>query len=110
MSIRSVVVEWLEWGLEPGQLDTLTPEEQRHFVADICQAEPEWTFDAFSEGFSRSPAKRVELEQALRDGDFLQLGAVLDSVIRNYIIETCSEFWEAEFTVVKEQENRYDGE
>ena len=109
-TLRSVVVEWLQWGLEPGQLDSLSADEQRQFVADVFQAEPNWTFDALSEGFARLPSKRVELEQALREGDFLQVGAVLDYVCRHYVCKTCAEFWESEFTQVQEQETDYSGD
>jgi hypothetical protein len=105
-----VVVEWLEWGLEPGQLDSLTADEQRQFVADVFQADPAWTLDAFAEGFTRLPSKRVEIEQAFREGDFLQMGAVLDSVFRHYTIKTCEQFWESEFTQIQQQESDYTGD
>ena len=109
-TLRSVVVEWLRWGLEPGQLDTLTPDEQRQFVADVFQAEPDWTIDAVTEGFSRLPSKRAEFERAFRDADFLQAGAALDFVCRYYVIEICASHWESEFTQIQQQESDYEGD
>jgi hypothetical protein len=100
----------LTWGLEPGQLDTLSADDQRQFIADVFQAEPNWTFDSLNEGLSRLPSKRVELEQALREGDFMQMGAVIDYVCRRYVIESCRDYWESEFTQVQEQESTYDGD
>jgi hypothetical protein len=109
VSLRNLVVEWLEWGVEPGQLDTLSPENKRQFVADVFDAEPEWFHDSVGEYFTRNPGVRAHLISCFRDGDFLQVGATVDRAFLEYVIKTCEDFWEAEFTQVQEQEGEYDG-
>jgi hypothetical protein len=110
MSLRNVVSEWVKWGLEPGELDSLSVEDQLQFCADVMQANSEWTFDAFAEGFSRKPGKRAELEAALRNRDWMQVGAAVEFVFRDYIIRQCSSHWEAEFQMVSEEESEYQGD
>jgi hypothetical protein len=110
VSIRDVVVEWIDWGLEPGQLNSLSPAERREFVADVFQAEPDWLFDSFSEHFMRNPGERAKLAEGFRDGDFLQVGAILDRAFIHHVIETCADFWESEFTQISEQQSFYAGD
>jgi hypothetical protein len=35
---------------------------------------------------------------------------VIDYVCRRYVIESCRDYWESEFTQVQEQESTYDGD
>ena len=110
MSLRNLVVEWLEWGVEPGQLGTLSPENKRQFVADVFDAEPEWFHDSVGEYFTRNPGSRAHLISCFRDGDFLQVGAIIDRAFLEYVIKTCEEFWESEFTQIQEQQTDYTGD
>jgi hypothetical protein len=110
VSLRNLVVEWLEWGCEPGQLDTLSPENKRQFVADVFDAEPDWFHDSVGEYFTRNPGARSRLISCFRDGDFLQVGAIIDHAFVEYVIRTCAEFWDSEFTQVQEQEQTYAGD
>ena len=110
MSLRNLVVEWLEWGVEPGTLEILSPEDKRQFVADVFDADPEWFHDSIGEYFTRNPGARSRLISNFRCGDFLQVGAILDQALVEYVINTCAEFWESEFTQVQEQESDYAGD
>lgn len=110
MSLRNLVVEWLEWGCEPGQLEILSPENKRQFVRDVFNAEPDWFHDAVNEYFTRNPSIRARLFDRFGDGDFLQVGAIIDHAFVEYVIKTCAEFWAAEFTQVQEQESDYQGD
>jgi hypothetical protein len=104
------VVEWLEWGVEPGALGMLSPENKRQFVADVMDADPDWFHDAIGEFYTRNPGRRAALISNFRDGDFLQIGADIDRAFISYVIDHCAEFWESEFTQIQEQESAYDGD
>ena len=110
MSLRNVVLEWINWGCGPGELETLSPDDQRQFVADVIQEDPEWLYDALSETFGRKPGDRVRIVEAFRGGDFLQVGAEFDRALRTWVIETCREFWDAVFTQIREQNSDYAGD
>jgi hypothetical protein len=109
-TLRTVVVEWLEWGLGAGEMHTLTPAEKREFVADVIQSEPDWLFDAFSEWFMRNPGQRAQLAERFREGDFLQVGAMVDRAFISYVTDTCADYWLSEFTQIGEQISHYAGD
>jgi hypothetical protein len=104
------VVEWLEAGVEPGQLVYLGPNDKRQFVRDVFNAEPDWFHDAVGEYFTRNPSIRARLFDRFGDGDFLQVGAIIDHAFVEYVIKTCAEFWESEFTQIQEQQSEYAGD
>lgn len=108
MSLRKTLLEWLEWGVEPDGTAELSAQDQRLLVADIYTVEPSFLQDALAESFARTPALGTEVLQALRQEDFVQLGATLDRVLRGYLIG--SRWLETEFREVHEQETDYDGD
>jgi predicted SnoaL-like aldol condensation-catalyzing enzyme len=73
-------------------------------------AEPEWFFDSVAEFFTRNPGARSKLVACFREGDFLQVGSVMDEAFISYITVKCAEFWESEVTQVQEQESDYQGD
>lgn len=109
MSLRSVIDEWLAWGVEPGRL-ILDADNQREFAADVMQSEKEWLIDALAESLTRRPASAAKLIEAFRQADALQVGAVIDDCIRWYVFEHCGDYWEAEFTMAHEQNSDYAGD
>lgn len=110
MTIRAVLVKWLDRAGGPDVLRLMDPDDKREFCTDICLAEPEWTFDWLGDGFTQLPLKRMEFEQALGQGDFLAAGAIADQVRRFYILEHCAGHWEIEFQLVWEQESDYEAD
>lgn len=109
MSLRSVIEEWLAWGVEPGRLE-LGVENQREFAADVMQSEKDWLIDALAESLTRRPASAAKLIEAFRQADALQVGATIDECIRWYVFEHCADYWEAEFTMIGEQNSDYMGD
>ena len=105
MSLREVLIDWLEV-VDPDCTDALSPPEQREFCADWYSEDYDPLLDALAETLARTPAIRNELLTAFRGGDFLQLGAVVDKVLRGYLIG--SEYVEGRLREIQEQETRYE--
>lgn len=108
MSLRDVLIEWLESGVEPDGTADLDATEQRDLVADIYTVEPGFMVDALVESFTRKPESAAEVVAALRSADFAQLGAVMDRVLRSHLIG--SPWLESELRETHEQESTYDGD
>lgn len=108
MSLRSILVEWLDYGVEPDGTFNLSASDQRLLVADVYTVEPSFLQDAVAESLARSPALGAEILAAFRTEDFVQMGAVLDRVLRGYLIG--SRWLETELREVQEQEALYDGD
>lgn len=108
MALRHVLIEWLDQGVEPDGTSALSADDQRHLVADICTAEPDFLTDAFCESVARYPTYSTEIISALRSADALQMFAVMDRVFRGYLIG--SSWLETELREVQEQEAAYDGD
>lgn len=108
MSLRKVLKEWLDWGVEPDLTQDLEPNDQRQLVSDIFGAEPEFLYDAFGESIARNPQYRERLIPAFRSGDFLQVGAICDEMFRGYLIG--SEWLHRELQEIHEQESYYTGD
>ena len=107
MSLRDVIKDWLEV-VDPDCTDALSPPEQREFCADFYSEDVDPMYDALVETLARTPAIRHELLDAFRHGDFMQMGAVVDKLLRNYLIG--SEYVEGRMREVQEQEARYMGD
>jgi hypothetical protein len=105
MSLRDILLDWITGGVEPDRTGDLSPADQRQFTADIYTEVPDHLYDALIETLVRSPQIRSSLVAAYRDGDFLQVGAVLDKALRAYVIG--SPFIENEMREAKEQESEY---
>ena len=105
MSLRDILLDWINGGVEPDGTGDLSPADQRQFTADIYSEVPDHLYDALVETLVRSPQVRSSLVSAYRDGDFLQVGAVLDKALRAYVIG--SPFIENEMREAKEQESEY---
>jgi hypothetical protein len=105
MSLRDILLDWITGGVEPDGTADLSPADQRQFTADIYTEVPDHLYDALIETLVRSPQIRSSLVSAYRDGDFLQVGAVLDKALRAYVIG--SPFIENEMREAKEQETEY---
>lgn len=107
MSLRKVLIDWLEV-VDPDCTDALPPPEQREFCADVYSAEYDHLLDALAEGVARDTSSRNGLIEAFRDGDFMQLGAVVDKLLRAWLIG--SEYIEGRLREVQEQESIYSGD
>lgn len=107
MSLRKVLIDWLEV-VDPDCTDALPPPEQREFCADVYSVEYDHLLDALAEGVARNTSARNEIIESFRDGDFLQLGAVMDRLLRSWLIG--SEYVEARLREVQEQESVYSGD
>ena len=114
VTLRNVILSWISRGFESGDLEVFNPEQQREFGADLMAAETEWFWDAINEGFHRKPLKISEFKEHFRNGDFMQMGAVLDNVIRRYLFDNdeggCGDLLLHEFITVEEQEAPYEGD
>lgn len=109
MSIRDVVTEWLEWGVDPDHI-VFEIEDEREFCADVMQTDKDWLLDALSESLSRQPREAAAFIESFRVADIVQMGAALDRLLRHYILVTCEEFWRSEFTQISEQNSTYTGD
>lgn len=109
MSIQDVVAEWLEWGIDPDNIE-FDIEDEREFCADIMQSDKDWLIDSFCEGFSRNPKDAAEFIEYFRTGDIVQMGAAADRLIRWYMVDKSAEYWLSEFTQVSEQNSVYQGD
>lgn len=109
MSIQSVVTEWLEWGVDADNI-VFDIDDEREFCADVMQSEKDWLLDALSEGLARNPSEAAQLIESFRIADVVQMGALIDRVLRHYILTTCGEFWRSEFTQISEQNSVYMGD
>jgi hypothetical protein len=101
-------LEWLDYGVRPDGTARLSADDQRSLVADIYTVDPAFLQDALAESLARNPSYASEVVQALRTADLLQLGAVVDRVLRGYLIG--SNWLETEMREVYEQEATYDGD
>jgi hypothetical protein len=106
MSLRKVFVEWLNYGVEPDGTADLTATDQRHFLFDVYSTEPDLFSDCVAESLARSPAYAAEILAAFREGDVTQIGAVMDRLMRRFLIG--SPWLETELREVQEQEREYD--
>lgn len=106
MSLRDILLDWITGGVEPEATGDLSPADQRQFTADVYSEVPDYLYDALVETLVRSPQVRGSLIESYRDGDFLQVGAVLDKALRAYVIG--SPFIENEMREAKEQESSYE--
>ena len=107
MSLRKVLIDWLEV-VDPDCTDALPPPEQREFCADVYSNDYDHLLDALAEGASRNTSARNELIESFRHGDFLQLGAVVDKLLRSWLIG--SDYIAARLREVQEQESFYAGD
>lgn len=105
MSLREVLIDWLEV-VDPDCTDALSPPEQREFVSDWYSEDVDPMLDALAETLVRNPTIRHQLIASFRAGDFLQTGAVVDKILRDYLIG--SEYVEGRLREVQEQETRYE--
>jgi hypothetical protein len=94
--------------LDPEGTTRLIPEDQRDFCADVYDTERDFLTDALAESLMSHPATAQKLLAAFRTGDFLQTGAVVDEILRNYLIG--SQWIVAELREIQEQESFYDGD
>lgn len=108
MSLRSVLLGWVEGGLDPESTDKMDAESQRDICADVYDVERDFLIDALAETFGSHPQMAQRLLAAFRTSDFIQTGAVLDECLRNYLIG--SRWLVNELTEIKEQESFYDGD
>ena len=104
MSLRKVLIDWLEV-VDPDSTDALSPAEQRFFCADIYACDVDYLYDALVEGVARNTSARHTLLEAFRHGDFMQVGAVVDKLLRDWLIG--SEGIEGRMREVQEQESLY---
>jgi hypothetical protein len=107
MSLRKVLIEWIQW-VDPHATETLDADDQRQLTADVYTVEPEFLTDAISDSLARHPLYAADILAAYRTNDFLQMGAVLDRMLRGYLIG--SKWLESEMREVAEQESMYDGD
>ena len=105
MALREILIDWLEV-VDPDCTDALSPPEQRDFCADWYSEDVDPLYDAIVETLARTPSARHELLDAFRHGDFMQIGAVLDRILRGYLIG--SDYVEGRMREVQEQEGRYE--
>jgi hypothetical protein len=108
MSLRKVLLEWLDAGVKPDGTAQLSADDQRSLVADIYTVEPSFLQDALADSLARYPTYANEIVQALRTADLPQLGAVVDKICRGNLIG--SNWLETEMREVSEQESFYDGD
>lgn len=109
MSLRNVIIEWLGWGMSADNLE-LEVADQREFCADVMQSDKSWLTDALAEWLTRKPGDAANLIEAFRCADALQVGAILDRGLREYLLKHCYDFWVSEFTQVEQQESFYRGD
>ena len=105
MSLRDILLDWINGGVEPDGTGDLSPADQRQFTADVYTEVPDYLYDALVETLVRSPQVRSALLSAYRSGDFLQAGAILDKTLRGYLIN--SPDIEQQMREVKEQNTEY---
>lgn len=108
MSLRSVLLGWLEGGLDPSGTGRLDAATQRDLCADVYDTERDFLVDALVETLSRNPPMAQKLIRSFRDADFIQVGAVVDEILRDFLVE--SRWLVNELTEIKEQESLYDGD
>jgi hypothetical protein len=104
VSIYTVIRDWVKV-VDPGDTADLAAPDQRELCADVFTEEPDHLYDAFSETLVRNPSLRVQLIEAFRHGDFMQVGAVFDRVCRDYVIG--SPWLEMELRDAQEKETFY---
>jgi hypothetical protein len=83
-------------------------ESQRDLCADVYDTERDFLIDALGETLISSPATAQKLIKSFRESDFMQMGSVIDDVLRDYLIG--SKWLVNELTEIQEQESFYDGD
>ena len=112
-SLREVFCWYLEnTDFDPNWPAALDLETQREFVADICEAEPDFLRDLFAEQTFKHRWMEKEIISALRDGDAFLIGALFIKAARGYFfIEDSGQRWlGVEAGIVQDQESEYEND
>ncbi len=108
MSLRKAILEWISYGYDEDSIDDLDAEDQRALSFDVYTAEQDFLQDAISEAIGTNPGYRAEILLAYKQADFVQIGAVIDRILRHYLIG--SKWLKTEFREASEQERMWDGD